>query len=208
MKSRTAKSARERLVYHVQELERLEELKQTAAANVREALANAKAAGFDPGTLKVVLRLRKLTPSQRQERRALEAIYLAALGMLEGDALPDEARRRLDEQDRPPAPDQGGKPPEAAAKADTPRTAREQAPPLPLKDPEEARQEGRDAATAGKRIYDNPFPAGDPCRAAWDEGWCEQKKSHGMETPAAYQRRTNSDERNEKKDPDDKGAAA
>ena len=28
-----------------------------------------------------------------------------------------------------------------------------------LKDPEEARKEGRDAAAAGKRIYDNPYPA-------------------------------------------------
>ncbi len=60
---------------------------------------------------------------------------------------------------------------------------------LELKDPEEARQEGRAAAAAGKRVYDNPYPAGDPCRAAWDEGWCEARKSHGMETPEAYKRR-------------------
>jgi len=71
--------------------------------------------------------------------------------------------------------------------AEPPRPAQ---PPLILKDPAEARQEGADAAVAGKRIYDNPYPAGDPCRAAWDEGWCGQKKSHGMETPQAYQRRT------------------
>ena len=59
-----------------------------------------------------------------------------------------------------------------------------------MKDPEEARQEGAAAAVAGKRIYDNPYPAGNPCRAAWDEGWCAQQKSHGMDPPAAYQRRS------------------
>lgn len=180
---------------HVQELERLQSRKDEAAADLATAFAAAKAEGYDTGTLRVVLKLRKMTPSQRQERRALEAIYLAALGMLEGDPLPDEARRRLDgtrEQPPPPPPDQGADPRADSTKdgeppAEPPRPAQ---PPLILKDPAEARQEGADAAVAGKRIYDNPYPAGDPCRAAWDEGWCGQKKSHGMETPQAYQRRT------------------
>jgi hypothetical protein len=136
-----------------------------------------------------------MTPSQRRERRALEAIYMAALGMLEGDPLPDEARRRLDG----PEPDQHQAPPSAppssapdspAASPSEPPRPRPVQPPLILKDPAEARAEAATAATAGKRIYDNPYPAGDPCRAAWDEGWCGQQKSHGMETPAAYQRRT------------------
>ncbi len=205
---------RARLVYHVQELERLEEVKQAAAEACREALAIAKAEGFDGTTLKVVLKLRKLTPAQRKERRALEAIYLAALGMLEGDPLPDEARRRLDEEEHPPSADQRGPqlPPEPHITEEPRQPTPAPQPPLVFKDPEEARQEGRAAAAAGKRIYDNPFPAGDPCRAAWDEGWCEQKKSHGMETPAAYQRRTKapdkSAERSDKDAGDGKGEAA
>jgi uncharacterized protein (UPF0335 family) len=206
MKRLNAHNPRERLVYHVQELERLEREKQEAAEAFREALENAAAAGFDRSTLKVVLRLRKLTPSQRKERRALEAIYLAALGMLEGDPLPDEARRRLDEQDNPPPPaDPQPRAEEDEASAPPPPPPSPQ-PLLVFKDPEEARQEGRDAAAAGKRIYDNPFPAGDPCRAAWDEGWCEQKKSHGMDTPTAYQRRSKPPEKSEKDAGDDKGA--
>lgn len=211
-------SARERLVHLVQKLERLDAAKQAAAEALRSAFEDAKALGWDPGTLKAVLRLRKLTPAEREERRALEAIYLAALGMLEGDPLPDEARRRLDEQERPPGPAPA---PAAGAKRQAGRKAGPEAPPPPpspppqmamaLKDPEEARQEGRDAAAAGKRIYDNPFPAGDSCRAAWDEGWCEQKKSHGMETPAAYQRRTKPPDRADKaadKDAGEKKGAA
>lgn len=204
------KSPREQLVYHIQALERCEEAKKAAADAFREAIDLAKIAGFDPGTLKVVLRLRKLTPAQRKERRALEAIYLAALGMLEGDPLPDEARRRLDEQQHPPAGGQDDQPsppdaqdePRAEPRGESPQ------PPLPLKTAEEARQEGQAAAAAGKRIYDNPFSAGDPCRAAWDEGWCAQRKSHGMDTPTAYQRRTKPPERPDKDSGDGKGAAA
>lgn len=184
-------SARARLVHHVQELERLEEEKRAAAAAFRDGFKLAAAAGFDEATLKAVLKLRKLTPTQRKERRALEAIYMASLGMLDGDALPDEARRRLDKQDPPPpsaAPEMGddsrGDDPSKASPA--PAT---QMPLLPPKDPAEALQEGRDAAAAGKRVYDNPYPAGDPCRAAWDEGWCEASGSHGMDTPSAFQRR-------------------
>jgi len=192
-------NARERLVHLVQKLERLEEAKQAAAEELRDAFVDAKRAGYDPSTLKTVLRLRKLTPEEREERRALEAIYLAALGMLEGGPLPDEARRRLDEQDSaPPKPERSSGPQAKGAPARKPAEAPAPPPPpqmrMSLKDPKEARQEGRDAAAAGKRIYDNPFPAGDPCRAAWDEGWCAQLKSHGMDTPAAYQRRTKPDQ--------------
>jgi uncharacterized protein (UPF0335 family) len=199
------KSPPEQLVHHVQNLERLEAEKQAAAAEFRAGLAGARAAGFDPGTLRVVLRLRKLTPGQRKERRALEAIYLAALGMLEGDPLPDEARRRLDEEPQRDQPEKGLT--EAGSKSQRESKTAPPAPPqLPmnLKDPEEARQEGRTAAAAGKRIYDNPYPAGDLCRAAWDEGWCERKKSNGMDTPSAFQRRSDPPEKSGK---DEKGAA-
>ncbi len=188
-------TAREKLVYHVQELERLEAAKKAASDDLKDGFAAAAADGFERQVLRAVLKLRKLTPGERRERRALEAIYLAALGMLDGDPLPDEARRRLDEEDqKPPEPEEPSSPEDKEDVDRRPDPAPAPPPPPPqmtlaLKDPEEARQEGRAAAAAGKRIYDNPYSAGDPCRAAWDEGWCEARKSHGMETPAAYQRR-------------------
>ncbi len=196
--NRPTMSPRELLVFHVQELERVEDLKRQAAECVKESYQAAASAGFDKDTLKVVLKLRRMTSDQRRERRALEAIYMAALGMLDGEALPDDARRRLDP---PPAP---RREPDATPEADRrdedeettvapaapPETPAPAQPPLILKTPDEARQEGMDAASAGKRIYDNPYPAGDPCRAAWDEGWCAQSKSHGMDTPTAFQRRS------------------
>jgi uncharacterized protein (UPF0335 family) len=203
--NRSEMSPRQRLVYHVQELERLEELKKLAAADLKEGFDAARGDGYDLATLKIVLKLRKMTSDQRREQRALEAIYLASLGMLEGDPLTDEARRRLDSPEPPPPPDSADHDRDASATTPPPPPERPTPTPLPLKDPEEARQEGAAAAAAGKRVYDNPYRAGDPCRAAWDEGWCAQQKSHGMETPSAYQRRsTKPPDKNE----DDKDGAA
>jgi uncharacterized protein (UPF0335 family) len=183
-------------VFHVQELERLEERRAAASEAVKEAYDKADAEGYDKATLRVVLKLRKMTPLQRRERRALEAIYLAALGMLEGDALSETARRRLDGMDEPGdkrpdehKPDHSDSTEGSEAPTQEPAELPEQ-PALILKDPAEAKVEGAQAAADGKRIYDNPYPAGDPCRAAWDEGWCGQHQTHGMETPAAYRRRT------------------
>lgn len=184
---------RERLVRHVQELERLVHDREIATEVLKEAFDLAKADGYDPATLRVVLKLRKMTPEQRRERRALEAIYMAALGMLEGDPLTDEARKRLDgprPMPKPPKPGPDGGTPADAPELPPSPTSEAPQPTLPLKEPAEARAEGAAAAVAGKRVYDNPYPAGDPCRAAWDEGWCTQSNSHGMDTPTAYQRRT------------------
>ena len=176
---------RERLVFHVQQLERLEAEKKIAAADFREALDKAKGEGYDATTLKVVLKLRKMTFEQRRERKALEAIYMAALGMLEGDALPESAREHL----APPQPDEAHEDAPTVETTAAPAVVPPQ-PTLPMKTPGEAREEGQSAARAGGRIYDNPYPAGDPCRAAWDEGWCAQSGSNGMETPTAFQRRS------------------
>lgn len=201
----------ERLVKHVHELERLAEAKKDAAGELAAAFEAAQIDGFDVTTLRVVLKLRGMSAHERRSRRALEAIYMGALGMLDGEALPEVARRRLDGRpDDAPSPPSGGTGQPAPAPKSRHRTL-EPAPSkkrqrtLALKTPDEARRDGGEAAKAGKRIYDNPFPAGDPCRAAWDEGWCAQRKSHGMDLPEAYQRRTEkpADEKDTDGTPDD-----
>lgn len=205
---------RERLVHYVHALEDRTSEKENAAARLADLYEDASAAGLDPKTLKVVLKLRTMTPEQRRERRALESIYMAGLGMLDGDSLTDEARRRLDGQvAKPPAPPAAEPDPSEDTKdepadadspvADTPTAQLA----LPMKTADEARQEGMDAAAAGQRVYDNPYRAGDPCRAAWDEGWCAQKKSNGMEPPAAYARRTDPPKKDLKDDAPKKGDA-
>ena len=53
---------------------------------------------------------------------------------------------------------------------------------------DEAREQGREAAKEGKPVTLNPFVARDPRRAAWDEGWCMEAGSDGMDIPAAWKR--------------------
>lgn len=196
------------LVNHITDLESLEAKKATIVGKIKDTLETAKAQGFDPATLKAVIKLRKMTPEQRRDRRALELVYLAALGILDGEPLSDEARRRLAGENQQPTvkPIDPKAPPlepqDALAPPMEPPAGPAQ-PVLALREPAEARQEGVDAAASGKRIYDNPYAAGDPCRAAWDEGWCSANSSHGMDVPQAYQRRK--DPKPSKKDDDGKG---
>ncbi|WP_322997473.1 hypothetical protein [Castellaniella sp.] len=58
---------------------------------------------------------------------------------------------------------------------------------------EAARQQGEQDSRDGKRIIDNPFVAGDPRRAAWDEGHCKARGSDGMDIPEAWRRKSKSD---------------
>jgi uncharacterized protein (UPF0335 family) len=58
-------------------------------------------------------------------------------------------------------------------------------PPAPEPTVDDARQMGKEAAAAGAPVTSNPFPARDPRRAAWDEAWCQELGSDGMEIPDA-----------------------
>src|SRR6185312_3185013 len=49
----------------------------------------------------------------------------------------------------------------------------------------QARQQGTEAARQGKPVTANPFPPRSPLRAAWDEAWCHELGSDGMDIPAA-----------------------
>ena len=76
----------------IERIERLEEEKQTIAADIREVYAEAKSHGFDTKVMRQVIRLRKQDSTERQEEEAVRDLYLSALGMLsdprsEGDEL-------------------------------------------------------------------------------------------------------------------------
>ena len=68
----------------IEQLERLEEEKKALAGDIRDKFAEAKAMGFDPKIMKVVLRLRKQPKDDRDEQEAILDVYLHALGMLDG----------------------------------------------------------------------------------------------------------------------------
>ncbi len=73
--------AAERLRSFVERVERLEEEKSALAADIREVYSEAKGAGFDVKTLRLVIGLRKLDRSQRQEQEALLDLYKQALDL-------------------------------------------------------------------------------------------------------------------------------
>jgi uncharacterized protein (UPF0335 family) len=166
------------LVDFVENVEKLEEEKRLVAEQIRETKNRAKRAGFDVKVLNQMLRERRMSALERQEFQSLCELYRAALGMLNGTPLGEAARKRL-MGELPPEPDEV-QPPEAPAQS-----------PSQLGDDElnTAREAGRVAARAGKRIVDNPHLADDPRRAAWDEGWCAETGTDGMEVPEAWRRR-------------------
>lgn len=70
----------------VERIERLEEEKKAIAADIKEVYAEAKGTGFDVKILRKVISLRKKEPEERMEEEALLDVYLAALGMVPGEA--------------------------------------------------------------------------------------------------------------------------
>lgn len=66
----------------IERIERLEEEKQTIAADIREVYGEAKATGFDTKVMRQVVRLRKQETAERQEQEAILDLYMHALGMV------------------------------------------------------------------------------------------------------------------------------
>ena len=65
----------------IERIERLEEEKKAIADDGRDVYAEAKARGYDPKTMRAVVRLRKMENNARQEAEALLETYKAALGL-------------------------------------------------------------------------------------------------------------------------------
>lgn len=170
--------AGERLRLFLERIERLEEEKKGIADDIRDVFKEAKNDGFAPAIMREMLKLRKLGESERREREALIDLYKGALGMLDGTPLGRWAVERATKP-APAEPEDGAAPPEASA---PPEPA---PPPPPELSIEDARAMGAAAARDGIPVTANPFPARDPRRAAWDEAWCGELGSDGMEIPAA-----------------------
>lgn len=170
----------------------------------KEIFAEAKGTGFDTGTMRDILRLRKMEKADREEREALLDLYKAALGMLDDDGIGAAAARRLS-PDPEPAPEAGesvadaarrraaGFPdPATARNAPKPGESGQEAPPAEPEPPQptvaDARAMGSADALNGDPVSKNPFPPRDARRAAYDEAWCQASGSDGMDLPAAWRR--------------------
>lgn len=69
------------LKQYIERIEKLEETKNNIAGDIREVYAEAKGNGFDPKTMRSLLKIRKLEPDQRAEQEELLELYMHALGM-------------------------------------------------------------------------------------------------------------------------------
>lgn len=65
----------------IERIERLEEERKGLADDIKEIYAEAKGNGFDQKILRMIIRLRKLNPADRQEQDMLLETYKSALGM-------------------------------------------------------------------------------------------------------------------------------
>lgn len=71
----------EQLRLFVERIERLEEEKKGIADDVKDVYLEAKSQGFDPKTMREIIRLRKMDKNARLEMAALLDTYKAALGL-------------------------------------------------------------------------------------------------------------------------------
>ena len=174
----------------IDRIERLEEEKKNIADDIKEVKAEAKSMGFDVKTINQIIKDRKISEDQLAAEHALLDIYRAALDMLHDTPLGEAARRQL-----------SGKPP--AKGADEEKLTKEDVKNFGDKDItiEKATDMGFDAAKKGEKVITNPFIAGDPRRAAWDQGWCRAAGNDGMEIPDSWRRPENKETEN--KDPKD-----
>lgn len=73
--------AADQLRLFIERIEQLEEEKRGIGDDIKDVYAEAKATGFDPPTMRQVVKLRKMEKHDRLEAEALLAMYKAALGL-------------------------------------------------------------------------------------------------------------------------------
>ena len=69
------------LVTLIERIEKINEEMAAYAADLKEIMAEAKSAGFDPKYIRQMISLRKMDPDELSERDELTQIYRNALGL-------------------------------------------------------------------------------------------------------------------------------
>jgi uncharacterized protein (UPF0335 family) len=73
--------AADQLRLFIERIERLEDEKKGIADDIKDVYAEAKANGFDPKIMKLVIKLRAMETHSRQEQDAILETYRAAVGV-------------------------------------------------------------------------------------------------------------------------------
>ena len=74
--------AKDQLKSIIERIERLEEEKKAISDDIRDVYAESKGNGFDVKVLRMIVRMRKQDPNERQEQETILETYMQALGML------------------------------------------------------------------------------------------------------------------------------
>ena len=74
--------AKDQLKAFVERIERLEEEKKATSDDIRDVYAEAKGNGYDVKALRMIVRMRKQDPNERQEQETILETYMQALGMI------------------------------------------------------------------------------------------------------------------------------
>ena len=73
--------AADQLRLFIERVERLEEEKKGISDDIRDVYAEAKANGYDPKIMRMIVRLRRMELHARQEQDAILETYRSALGL-------------------------------------------------------------------------------------------------------------------------------
>ena len=73
--------ASDRLLSIIERIERLNEEKKDIQDAIKDIMAEAKGAGFNPKVIREVIKMRAEDRDDREEREAIRDAYLKALGM-------------------------------------------------------------------------------------------------------------------------------
>lgn len=76
-----ADASDDRLRLLIERVERLEEEKKGISEDIRDVYMEAKAVGYDPKIMRLVVKLRKMKPDDRSEQDMILETYKNALGM-------------------------------------------------------------------------------------------------------------------------------
>lgn len=71
----------DRLLSIIERIERLNEEKKDIQDAIKDIMAEAKGAGFNPKVIREVIKMRAEDKEDREEREAIRDAYLKALGM-------------------------------------------------------------------------------------------------------------------------------
>ena len=74
--------AGERLKSFIERIERLEEERRVLGEDIREVYAEAKGTGYDPKTMRQIIRLRRMDQDELDAQESLLDTYKRAIGML------------------------------------------------------------------------------------------------------------------------------